>query len=38
MNQQEPKEVVFQNMDDLDLDKYDNILELDEAEYPQSLA
>ncbi|MCJ8278037.1 MAG: hypothetical protein MJK18_14440 [Bdellovibrionales bacterium] len=35
MSQQEPKEVVFQNMDDLDLDKFDNILELDEAEYPQ---
>ena len=30
-------EVVFQNMemDDLNLDKYDNILELEESEYPQ---
>ena len=29
------KDVVFQSMDDLNLDKYDNILELDEGEYPQ---
>ena len=29
------QEVVFQNMDDLNLDKFDNILDLDEAEYPQ---
>lgn len=28
-------EPVFQNMDDLSLDKFDNILDLDEAEYPQ---
>lgn len=28
-------DVVFNTMDDLDLDKFDNILELDEAEYPQ---
>jgi len=28
-------EPVFQNMDDLNLDKFDNILDLDEAEYPQ---
>ena len=28
-------EVVFQNMDDLNLDKFDNILDLEESEYPQ---
>ena len=28
------EEIVFQNTDDLDLDKYDNILDLDESEYP----
>ena len=26
---------VFQGVDDLDLDKYDNILDLEESEYPQ---
>ena len=29
------KEIVFQNMDDLNLEKYDNILDLDEKEYPK---
>ena len=29
------KEVVFQDMDDLNLDRYDNILDLEESEYPQ---
>lgn len=29
------KEPAFQAVDDLDLEKYDNILVLDEAEYPQ---
>ena len=28
-------EPAFQGIDDLDLEKYDNILELNEAEYPQ---
>ena len=35
-NQEAEKEVVFQHLDDIDeLDKYDNILELEEAQYPQ---
>ena len=33
---EQPKaEPMFNAMDDLNLDKYDNILDLDEAEYPQ---
>lgn len=31
----EQSEAVFHNLDDLNLDKYDNILELNESEYPQ---
>lgn len=31
----EQNEAVFHNLDDLNLDKYDNILELNESEYPQ---
>ena len=35
-NQEAEKEVVFQHLDDIDeIDKYDNILDLEEAQYPQ---
>ncbi len=34
-NTEAQNDVVFNTMDDLDLDKYDNILELEESEYPQ---
>lgn len=34
-NTEAQNDVAFNTMDDLDLDKYDNILELEESEYPQ---
>lgn len=35
-NQDAEKEVVFQHLDDIDeIDKYDNILDLEEEQYPQ---
>lgn len=35
-NQEVEKEVVFQHLDDIDeIDQYDNILELDESQYPK---